>query len=42
VDSGAIADNEKTVAVFGTGADVVYPKESGKLVGSIPFVRPGE
>ena len=29
---GAIAAKGKTVAVFGTGADVVYPKENRKLV----------
>jgi DNA processing protein len=29
---GAIAAKGKTVAVFGTGADVIYPKENRKLV----------
>jgi len=29
---GAIAAKGKTVAVFGTGVDVVYPKESSRLV----------
>ena len=29
---GAIAAKGKTVAIFGTGADVVYPKENRKLV----------
>lgn len=32
---GAIAAKGKTVAVFGTGADVVYPKENSRLVEQI-------
>ncbi len=32
---GAIAAKGKTVAVFGTGADVVYPKENRKFVGKL-------
>jgi len=32
---GAIAAKGKTVAVFGTGADVVYPKENRRLVEQI-------
>ncbi len=28
---GAIASNGKTVAVFGTGIDVIYPKENSRL-----------
>jgi DNA processing protein len=32
---GAIAGKGKTVAVFGTGADVVYPKENSRLADQI-------
>ncbi len=32
---GALAGKGKTVAVFGTGADVVYPKENSRLVEQI-------
>ncbi|GAC1433642.1 MAG: hypothetical protein NVS1B11_15590 [Terriglobales bacterium] len=32
---GAISAKGKTVAVFGTGADVVYPKENSRLVEQI-------
>ncbi len=31
---GAIAAKGKTVAVFGTGVDVIYPKENSRLVGA--------
>src|SRR6266496_1897472 len=32
---GAVAAKGKTVAVFGTGADVVYPKENSRLADQI-------
>ena len=31
---GAISAKGKTVAVFGTGVDVIYPKENSRLVGA--------
>ena len=36
---GAVAAKAKTVAVFGTGADVVYPKENSRLSDQIPRRR---
>jgi DNA processing protein len=38
----AIAANGKTVAVFGAGGDVVYPKENGKPVDQLLSFRRGQ
>jgi DNA processing protein len=34
--NGAISAKGKTVAVFGTGGDVIYPKENSRLAEQIP------